>query len=335
MSTSPAARQPQIAPTEITAIVKRAYGSSARLESADPMPGGTINTTFRLQVRGEQASILRAAPPPEIAEAGPSWLTAHGLRREVAAMNRVPALQPLFPRTVHLDTSHAIVRRDWVIQTAVQGEPWADMQDDLPEDANHDLWHQLGEVANDLHAISGERFGPIGVPGALTFSRWSDLLMDDADGLIRDAERFGLPVELMSTLRITIERHRAMLDTGTQPRLIHSDLNPRHVFIQPTTGGDYRISGLIDMEFARFADPLSESIFTLFSLDPGSDAGAYKAYLAGYGDLPPGPEPELSIKIYALIALGWIATDLAHQGKEDAVQRILKRFRQYLSTLEA
>src|SRR5690606_28231701 len=95
----------------------REIGIIAGPEQVVPMPGGTINTTFRIAQGKESPLYLRIAPDDDEVEAGPGWLSAHGLRREAAAIGMLDAISELLPRTVHADWSRELINRDWVLQT--------------------------------------------------------------------------------------------------------------------------------------------------------------------------------------------------------------------------
>lgn len=66
------------------------------------------------------------------------------------------------------------------------------------------------------------------------------------------------------------------------PALIHSDLSRTHVFVAPGPGGEMRLAGVIDLEFGRFADPLSEHLITGFEWG-NAPIEMRPAFVHGYG----------------------------------------------------
>lgn len=304
-------RQQPVAEEEIAAIVARAFGDGARLCGADRLSTGTVNSTWRLTVAGERPVILRVGPTKTVAASGPSWLPADTLQREYALTPWLAPIAPLLPRTLVADFTHQLIDRDWVIQTVVQGKPWSDLGGFLNTEQEGSLWRQLGQLTRRIHSVAGARFGPL--PPGPSFPHWSALLAHDADGIVGDFARFGLPVEPAHRLCALIGGHAARLDAVAAPRLIHSDLDPRHVFVTSGSNGEPVISGIIDYEFGRFADPLSESLLLALALDWPPAA---TPFFAGYGVIPNDDETHWRLRLYQAIVLGWTAADLAHQRRD-------------------
>jgi aminoglycoside phosphotransferase (APT) family kinase protein len=287
-----------------------------------PVPEGTINTTFRI-LRGQEPPLyLRIAPGDAEVEAGPGWMTAHGLRREMAVIGLLEPLVHLLPRMVHADWSRDLIDRDWVLQTEVPGVPWPDLRPELTPDEDRDLWRQLGEIARTIHGVAGAEFGP--PEEGYGHGRWSELVRWDVTGFQVDAQRFGIDPDPFQRLTMLVNGSVDELDDVTEPRLIHSDLHDRHVFIRRDDGGAPVISGLIDLEFARFADPYSESIIVMQEMGEGSGE-EFVAFCEGYGCEPPTRGAGLRSLIYQLTALGWTVMDLHRLGEDDRIPETLER----------
>ncbi|MGB3305253.1 MAG: aminoglycoside phosphotransferase family protein [Thermomicrobiales bacterium] len=323
----------------IRAIAARAFGATDVLQRVRPIAGGTVNTALLLERVAAPPAILRIAPSVAVAEAGPSWLTLWGLRREQAVIALLPHLGHLLPRIIHTDFSHTLIDRDWVVQGLVRGEPWSDVASArrLTNEQERDLWRQTGSLTRSIHDVRGDHFG---APGAaetgVRSADWSSVIEADARGLLDDAGRFALPaaVPVLERLAQAIEHHRGELDAVTTPGLIHSDLDPRHIFIAPNEAGQYRISGLIDLEFGRFADPRSESLIVGMALDP-PPATFRQAFREGYGPFPEPPGSEVRASIYQAISLGWTLTDLTRLGQREGIPAIATRLRALLDRLDA
>src|SRR5699024_5686969 len=124
-----------------------------------------------------------------------------------------------------------------------------------------------------------------------------------------------------------------VLDQITEPRLIHSDLHRRHVYVRRNESGEIQISGIIDLEFARFADPYSESIFVMDALAETRDPGMV-AFCEAYGCEAPDRSTNLRSIIYQLTALGWVVMDLHRTGRIDAIPDVLSRMTGLLDEAE-
>lgn len=297
-------------------------------EHIAPVDTGSINHTFQVLQGKHQAPLyLRIAPSDAEVDAGPDWMTAHGLRQEQTVIGMVEPLRHLLPRTVHADWSRTLINRDWILQTSVRGRPWTEMADELRPEEHHALWRQLGELVATLHEVRGAEFGPP-VEG-LGHECWSDLVRWDVTGLLVDAQRFDIDPEPFQHLVELVNVSVKMLDEVTERRLVHSDLQQHHVFVQRREGGEVEISGLIDLEFARFADPGSESIFVSRALG-GMENAAFAAFCEGYGCRPPSHNERERLAVYALTALGWAATDLWRTGQPERIPGVLDVMRERL-----
>lgn len=287
--------------------------------SVERVSGGTVNATFRLE-RGDEIFYLRIGPGVGEVEAGPSWFTGSGLRREQQAIELWSGHAQYFPRTIHADFSREVIAADWVIQTAVPGRPWSEVQSRLSHEESASLWSELGTLTAQLHAYVGEEFGPPEV--GMGTSTWGELVRWDATGLLTDAHKFNLPTERFQELCDLVDERIDLLDEIADARLIHSDLGPRHVMVARDDDGGVRITGLIDMEFARFADAYSESIFVTQSLQTQPDP-MFDLFLETYGADKPDFDSRARLELYQLTALGWWVTDAVRRMRDSEAQQAL------------
>lgn len=316
---------------DLRRIVTAAYGSAGSFGSATPLRGGSINTSYVLRMRNGSLVILRVAPSDATAAAGPSWLTPWGLRREAAVIALAADLDDVLPVTIAHDFERAVIDRDWVIQQVMPGVSLSKIDATLPADERTALWMELGAITRRLHSVSADAFGPP-VCGE-RFDRWSDLLARDAEGLLDDALRFALPAPPFERLRHLIERLAPVLDEGLAPHLVHSDLARSHVFVEQIDGGPYRITGIIDLEFGRFADPRMERLITSFRWG-NAPAEMAPAFFRGYGQTFESPEDRAKLQVYVAIALGWTATILAWLGTRQQLPEVLGQMDDALTALE-
>lgn len=286
------------------------------------VPGGTVNNTYRLS-HGDQEWYLRIGPTAAEVEVGPTWFNGKGLWREQQAINLWSEHRHLFPETVHTDFSKTQVGSDWVIQKAIPGQPWTAQRSRLDASQTRSLWRDFGKLVAELHSYTATEFGPP-EPGA-GHSRWSELCRWDVTGHITDAHRFGLPLKPFERLSELVDRSIHELDEVQTPRLIHSDLGLRHVMVDFTADGNPHITGIIDMEFARFADPYSESIFVAQSLQKQRDP-MFDAFLDAYGAERPDRDARVRGHIYQLVALAWWITDAMRRHRPKEAHDILDQF---------
>jgi aminoglycoside phosphotransferase (APT) family kinase protein len=173
-------------------------------------------------------------------------------------------------------------------------------------------WREVGAFTRRLHAVRGPHFGP--PAWGTAFERWSDLLAADIEGFIDDADRLGLPQAPFVRLRGAVARLASVLDEGTEPRLVHSDLWASHLFIEQGEAGPC-LAGVIDLDFGRYADPLAEHLLPSFALHnvPGP---MQASFLEGYGPWQPPAGLEVRILVYRALGLAWDVTLRAFQDQE-------------------
>jgi hypothetical protein len=316
---------------QLRRIVTAAYGTDDAFDSATRLAGGSVNTSYALRMLDGSSAILRVAPSDATAATGPSWLTPWGLRREAAVMALAADLQPLFPVTLAQDFQRTVLDRDWVIQSVMPGVTFSTVDATLPLDERTALWSELGTITRRLHSVRGEAFGPP-VHGE-RFNCWSDLLVHDAEGLIEDAGRFALPSAPFQRLLCVVEDLASVLDGGVTPHLVHSDLARSHVFVDRTNEGPYRIAGIIDLEFGRFADPQMERLITSFRWG-NAPVEMAPWFFRGYGHAFDTPEDRLRLHVYVAIALGWSATILAWHETRDTLPGVMSKLGDVLTALE-
>jgi Ser/Thr protein kinase RdoA (MazF antagonist) len=320
-----------LAEAQLRRIVAAAYGTDDVFDSATRLAGGSVNTSYALRMLDGSSAILRVAPSDAAAAAGPSWLTPWGLRREAAVMALAADLHSLFPVTLAHDFQRTVFDRDWVLQSVMPGAPFSAVDATLPLDERTTLWSELGTITRRLHSVRGDAFGPP-VHGE-RFDRWSDLLAHDARGLIDDAGRFALPSASFQRLLSMVEDLASVLDDGIRPQLVHSDLARSHVFVDRTNEGPYRITGIIDLEFGRFADPQMERLITSFRWG-NAPVEMAPWFFRGYGQAFDTREDHLRLHIYVAIALGWSATILGWHGRRDALPGVMSQLDDVLTALE-
>lgn len=291
----------------------------------ETVPGGSVNNTFRL-TEDNRTWYLRIGPTAVEVDAGPSWFTGKGLQREQQVIAMWSDHRHLLPETVHTDFTHSQVASDWVIQKAIPGDSWESLRSRLSKEQTESLWKQFGKLMAELHAYTSPEFGP--PEAGYGHSRWSELCRWDATGLLTDAHKYDLPLEPFEKLCELVDRSIHELDEITTPRLIHSDLGARHVMVRFEDNLPV-ISGLIDLEFARFADAYSESIFVAQALQTQQDP-MFDHFLEAYGAEKPDRDARIRSLIYQLVAMAWWITDAARRQRPSEIHQTIDQLRNRL-----
>jgi aminoglycoside phosphotransferase (APT) family kinase protein len=127
----------------------------------------------------------------------------------------------------------------------------------------------------DLHTITGDRFGLPGEETAVRGDTWAEALGRSVATTLADGRRWG--VELPEAeVWAALDRHQDALATVDRPVLVHGDLRPGVLRIDPGTGD---LTGVTDPGRALFADPL----WDVAAAEPAATGPASVALLAGYG----------------------------------------------------
>jgi aminoglycoside phosphotransferase (APT) family kinase protein len=269
------------------------------------LPGGTVNTAWRVTVAPAGEAVLRLGPDLEAVAAGPSWLRADALACEAIVLDRVRADVP-----VPTMFSAGFRGRPWLLQAFLPGRPLAEMLPHLDARDRDAIWRQVGSLLRRVHGVDGSWFGT--PDGRLRFPDWPAMVRADAEGLRNDARRFGLEPAPFERLLGEVEAGEGGLGQVDHPTVVHSDLDARHIFIDGAEGA-WRIVGVIDWEYSRYVDPWSESLLVDLLARPEDDPER-AALLAGYGfDQSQLADPAFRRRqaIYRGIADGWAITDAA------------------------
>ncbi len=247
---TPGAFQQGISGEDIEAMCRRAFGADARVTRAVELGVGTFNSTYRLDLEGGDAVMLRVAPRRAAGgSTGPD-----GMRNEHAAGPYFATLGALIPRTLAADFTHQIVDRDYMIQTLLTGVSAADGLAAYPPERWPSYYRQLGSITRAIHDVRGERFGPVVGPGHDT---WSHALRAQFRELAAEVEAADLDPDGVRRVIAAIDVHRGALDEVSEPRLLHGDLWQLNILISPDAA-EPTITGVLDYDRASWGDPLAD-----------------------------------------------------------------------------
>lgn len=226
------------------------------LEAAERLAGGTFATTYRVTLDDGRRVVVKTAA------ADPGALLSHerDLIRTEAEVYALAGAHPglRMPALLHTDFTRAVLPGDVVVAAHLDGVPWTAAgfgpPDEDPRAARARA--DLGAVMAGLHALTGERFGYPQSP-ALQAATWRGAFSAMVTALLADAERAGVPDVPADRVRAALDTHGAALDEVAVPRLVHTDLWPGNLFVDPATGA---LLGVIDPERALWGDPVLDLV---------------------------------------------------------------------------
>jgi aminoglycoside phosphotransferase (APT) family kinase protein len=285
------------------------------LSTLTPLEGGWSGRTFLAEAAGER-SVVRFYPPdapgPATAEVDAAVL------RLVRGLVPVPEVLEVRPARPEVDQPGLLVtsflpglRGDQVLPTASAG-------------GRAEVGTTLGGLVADLGGMPMLRPGPFVDP---------DLRVGDfgVDGLpefleLRLPELGHLTPAEIDGLREVSTDGQALLDTVPRTCLVHSDLNPKNLLLDPDS---LALTGLVDWEFAHAGHPFTD-LGNLLRFD--RDAAFTDAVLAAYAGRR-GTPPDAALALARAADL-WALVDLATRrtanpvaARADRLLRVIARER--------
>ncbi|HET6939589.1 MAG TPA: phosphotransferase [Nocardioides sp.] len=262
------------------------------LSSLTPLEGGWSGRTFLAEVAGER-SVVRIYPPdadgPAAAEVDAAVL------RLVRGLVPVPEVLEVRPGRPEVDQPGLLVTS---FLPGVRGD---ELLSTLGAAARGEVGTTLGGLAADLGGMPMLRPGPFVDP---------DLAIGDfgVDGLPAYVEQrlpeLGhlAPPEIDGLREVAVEA-QSLLDTVPRTCLVHSDLNPKNLLLDPET---LELTGVLDWEFAHAGHPFTD-LGNLLRFD--RDEAFTAAVLAEYAGRR-GTAPDAALALARAADL-WALVDLA------------------------
>jgi aminoglycoside phosphotransferase (APT) family kinase protein len=262
--------------------LRRAIDPGASGVSGRPLVGGVDTATYALRlVHGEEARDV-------VVRIYRDWHgdAAEATRRMHAVLSAVAAVSPRAPRPILADAAGEIVGEPLIVMTFLPGAP-------QPPLGHDEIWaEELASAMVEVHATPLER-----LPG--DFPRQGTAAERLAHILERGAE---VRDELWDVIASALTPIAASVQTNP-PTLIHGDF-----WFGNTIWEQGRLTGIIDWDDARIADPAQDVAGARNDLALLSGARAADAFLARY-EATRGPLRELAFwdLLASLAPARWLA----------------------------
>jgi len=206
------------------------------------LDGGHSGRTFVGEAGGERV-VVRVYPPHLLG-------SDHTPETDAAVLTLVRGLLPV-PDVLDVRRGDAVSGEPGLLVTSwLPGERGDLVVDALDEDRLNILGGAMGRVAATLAGMPMRHAGPI-LDAELTLGQFS------AGGLVEWVDsRLGAwsGSDRTALLRVAAPA-QDLLDGMDRACLVHSDLNPKNVLVDPATG---EITGVVDWEFAHAGHPWTD-----------------------------------------------------------------------------
>lgn len=234
------------------------------------LTGGMFATTYRVTLDDGRRVVAKTAP----VEADRLLTYEHDVLRTEALVYELAADHPdlLMPRVLLTDFTRRVSPTDVVVVTHLDGVPVPEAGD-VGEATASARGRELGALMARLHRLRGPRFGYPSSPG-LQAGTWPEAFALMVGAVLDDGARWHVPLP-DAEIRTALARHASVLDEVTGPHLVHADLWPANLFVDPVTGS---LTGVIDPERAFWGDP----VFDFVGADPFGTGEVPTALVEGY-----------------------------------------------------
>ena len=260
--------------------------------SLTPLEGGWSGQTFLAEAAGER-SVVRVYPPDERGTTKAEIDAA--VLRLVRGLVPVPEVLEVRPARPEADQPGLLVT---AFLPGIRGDELLPTLDAAGLAA---LGATLGGLVADLGGMPMLRTGPFVDPQLAIGDFGLDGLPDYVESRLPELGHLS-PEELDGLREVALEG-QVLLDSVPRVCLVHSDLNPKNLLVDPDT---LALTGVLDWEFAHAGHPFTDLGNLLrFDRDPGFEAAVLTAYAARRGT---PPEDALGL---ARAADLWALVDLA------------------------
>jgi aminoglycoside phosphotransferase (APT) family kinase protein len=242
--------------------------------SMTPLAGGWSGHTFLAEAAGER-SVVRVYPPGARAEAAAE--TDAAVLRLVRGLVPVPEVLEVRPARPELDEPGVLVTS---FLPGVRGD---ELLPTLDASGLAEVGATLGGLVADLGGMPMVRPGPFTDPQLSVGDFGVGGLPEFVEGRLPELGHLS-PEEIDGLREVALDA-QVLLDSVPRACLVHSDLNPKNLLLDPET---LALTGVLDWEFAHAGHPFTDLGNLLrFDREAAFEAAVLAAYAERRGTSPP------------------------------------------------
>lgn len=249
------------------------------------LSGGTFSAVQSVDLADGSTVVVKTSVPDALLDARAPLLTyEHSLlateRDVIRAVSSLPAVPA--PSVLLEDFTREHVEVDALVTELLPGTQWDVARPTMSDAADEATALAVGRAFAAMHRIDGPSFGYPAAGFRLGASDWPTAFGAMMDALLADAQVWGVDVRA-DDVRAAVERGADALAEVETPCLVHMDLWPGNVLVEPATG---HVHGIVDFERALFADPIAEFVGAESMTTGATRPELWRGYLDAGGALP-------------------------------------------------
>jgi aminoglycoside phosphotransferase (APT) family kinase protein len=268
---------------KIQVLLRKRFGETAVLLSAEEMKEGFFNACYKLSLSGcgHDALVLKTG-----VETGKYVLTyEQGLMQtEVEVYKILEKTEIPVPRVIAADFSRQDINCDYFFMEHLSGAPWGSLirTEALSPDNVDSLHRELGRYTALLHNIKGGYYGYIREDKFYRHPTWREAFRAMVDSVIQDGRRDKVDLPY-TEIYDNLAPFWPLLDEITEPSLVHYDMWAKNIMLVERDG-KYIIDGVIDLERCFYGDPVADYISTATIV---GDVEKATDFISGYETVKP------------------------------------------------
>lgn len=229
---------------------------------------GYFNVAYKVCFESGEQYILKVAPPKDVPVMS---YEKNIMFSEVTAMNLVAEKTGVpVARVLYFDETLTLCGSPYFFMECLPGDSLYSLRERLSEEEKKQIRIDSGRLNKKINAITGDRFGYIGLPH-MQGKNWYAVFFSMIQMILKDAERMSVDLKIsIPRLVHLLSLSKAIFEPVTVPRLVHWDLWDGNIFVK-----DRKVTGLIDWERSLWSDPLMEVGFRTYD--------SHQDFKKGYG----------------------------------------------------